>query len=339
MVRIFKSVKNAPERWLVSGVAGFIGSNILEALLENKQKVIGIDNFATGHRSNLEDVKNKVGDKAWANFDFIEGDICNQEICLEASKDVDVILHQAALGSVPRSIEDPLASNKANVEGTLNIFFAARQNKVSRVVYASSSSVYGDSEVLPKVENQTGLPLSPYAVTKAANELYGRVFADLYGMTLIGLRYFNVFGPRQDPEGPYAAVIPRWINLLLSGKECEIYGDGKTSRDFCFVENAVQANVLAALKNDLNQGHYVFNVACSKQTTLLELYAIIREAVSRYRTDIKGAEPLFCDFRRGDIRHSLASIDLISQILSYQPLSDLNSAIQKTVDWFAAKHQ
>ena len=258
-------------KWLITGVAGFIGSNILEFLLKNNQIVVGLDNFATGHSSNLDEVKSEVSSSEWNNFSFINGDICSFETCLEASKDIDYVLHQAALGSVPRSINDPVATNNANVGGFLNILQASKDNNVKSFTYAASSSTYGDHEALPKLEDNIGNPLSPYAVTKYVNELYAEVFSRVYGFKSIGLRYFNVFGKRQDPNGAYAAVIPKWILSMLSNNDIIIYGDGKTTRDFCFIENVIQANILAALAKDSVKNN-IFNVAVGDRTSLNQLF-------------------------------------------------------------------
>jgi UDP-N-acetylglucosamine/UDP-N-acetylgalactosamine 4-epimerase len=295
-------------RWLITGVAGFIGSNLLEALLRCGQAVVGLDNFSTGHRRNLEDVRRSVGPDRWLNFTFIEGDIESPSDSAKACTGVDYVLHQAALGSVPRSIADPLRTNRSNVDGFLTMLIASRDAKVKRFVYASSGSVYGDHPGLPKVEEATGRPLSPYAVTKCVNELYADVFCQTYGMECIGLRYFNVFGRRQSPDGPYAAVIPLWVANLLSGKACVVNGDGATSRDFCYVENVLQANILAAITENKEAVNTVYNVAVGKQTTLMELYEMIRERLVPLRPEVSHAKPHFGPFRPGDIRHSFAAI-------------------------------
>lgn len=325
---IRSNLQAAPKRWLVTGAAGFIGSNLVEALLSLDQEVIGLDNFSTGKAENLEDVKKCVHPAAWARFRFQQGDILDFQTCLEASRGVEVILHQAALGSVPRSLEDPAATNRVNVEGFLNVMLAGRNNGVQRLVYASSSSVYGDSRESPKQEDALGRPLSPYAVSKCAGELYAAVFYRLYELELIGLRYFNVFGPRQNPVGPYAAVIPRWVTARLENGVCTIYGDGTTSRDFCYVANAVQANLLAACAETEAVGR-VYNVAAGKATKLNELYGMLAElspssqAVLRY-------EP----FRAGDVRHSLADISLARRFLGYQPEIDLKTGLKETMEWY-----
>lgn len=266
-----QSLRSKPKTWLITGVAGFIGSNLLKTLLELEQRVVGIDNFSTGHQSNLDDVQAESG-KNWGRFTFYPHDIRNLNDCINACKDVDIVLHQAALGSVPRSIEDPITTNSSNIDGFLNMLVAARDTKVKRFVYAASSSTYGDHPGLPKVEDEIGRPLSPYAVTKYVNELYADVFARTYGMENIGLRYFNVFGPRQDPNGAYAAVIPKWFGQLLAGEDCFINGDGETSRDFCFIDNTVQANLLAATTENPAAINQIYNVACGDQTSLNELF-------------------------------------------------------------------
>lgn len=327
-----KILPKSQQSWLVTGVAGFIGSNILEVLLRGGQKVTGLDDFSTGSKENLALVREAVGEIRWKNFVFIEGDIRELALCRRACTGADYLLHQAALGSVPRSIADPLTSNSVNIDGTLNIFVAARDAGIKWVVYASSSSVYGDSEVLPKVEEQIGKPLSPYATTKLVNEFYASVFARCYGQQFIGLRYFNVFGPRQSPEGPYAAVIPRWIDALNRGEQCTIYGDGETSRDFCHVDNAVQANLRAALVDNSAAVNQLYNVAVGEQTTLKELHHLIVEAMG-----LTGREPRFADFRAGDIRHSKANIGKAEMLLQYQPTVRIGSGIGDTVRWFLSQ--
>lgn len=341
-------LRAAPARWLVTGVAGFIGSNLLEALLRAGQTVAGLDNFATGHRRNLDEVRALVGDAAWARFRFVEGDVRDEAACRDACDGADYVLHQAALGSVPRSIEDPLRSFDANVDGFVRILDAARGAGVRRFVYASSSAVYGDSEKLPKVEDETGRPLSPYAATKVANELFADVWARSYAMRCVGLRYFNVFGPRQDPQGAYAAVIPRWIAALLAGEDAWINGDGQTSRDFCYVANAVQANVLAALAGDLPSAHEVFNVAVGERCSLNELFGAIastlrvrivgtREpavaAAESVAARLAGATPRYRAFRAGDVRHSLADVGKAGSLLGYAPTHRLSEGLAQTVDW------
>jgi UDP-N-acetylglucosamine 4-epimerase len=344
----------SPKRWLVTGVAGFIGSNLLEELLSLGQKVVGLDNFATGHRHNLEDVQTCVGEEAWSRFSFIEGDICNLEDCrkvmfspspLEPTVGaqageggaVDYVLHQAALGSVPRSIEDPIRTNRSNIEGFLNMLVASRDAKVKRFVYAASSSTYGDHSGLPKKEDIIGKPLSPYAVTKYLNELYADVFARCYGMECIGLRYFNVFGRRQDPDGAYAAVVPKWIGELMQGKSPTINGDGETSRDFCSIDNAVQANLLAAMTDNKKALNQVYNVAVGDRTSLNELFRMIRDSIAEFKSEVKNIEVVHGDFRPGDVRHSQADISKAVQLMGYKPEQDVQRGMEETVRWFFDK--
>jgi len=377
-------MRRQPKTWLVTGCAGFIGSHLIETLLKLNQKVIGLDNFATGHRRNLELVRKSVGEKAWKRFHFIRGDIlkladCYKAFGVEMSKvgsgrwavrggldmptnrrrrtahSVDIVLHQAALGSVPRSIKDPLRTHEVNVTGFVNMLMAARDAGVKRFVYASSSSVYGDSKELPKKEDRIGNQLSPYAVSKYANELYAKVFGRCYGLETIGLRYFNVFGPRQDPEGPYAAVIPRWIAAVKKGKPVLIYGDGKTSRDFCYVDNAVQANLLAGLIKNKKAFQQIYNVACSARTSLNKLHIIIasifdaiqkekiegsdkRNAKIKYkllnakRQQVTVLPPQFLHERKGDIRHSLAKTSRAKLLLRYKKQFDLIEALKISIN-------
>lgn len=321
-----------PRRWLVTGCAGFIGSNLLEALLAAGQEVVGLDNFATGHRHNLDEVAAQVGADAWSRFRFIEGDIRDLEACRQATAGVDHVLHQAALGSVPRSINDPVATNDTNISGFLNMLVAARDEKVSAFVYAASSSTYGDHEALPKVEDRIGRPLSPYAVTKFVNELYADVFARSYGFGSIGLRYFNVFGKRQDPEGAYAAVIPKWIAAMIRGEDVIINGDGQTSRDFCHIDNVVQANILAALAQPegVNQ---VYNVAYNARTTLEELFDYLSRALANHGIDYS-RPPVYADFRPGDVRHSQADISKAKELLGYEPLNDIVRGLEVSMPWY-----
>lgn len=309
---------NNPKTWLVTGVAGFIGSNLLETLLRLNQRVVGLDNFATGHQRNLEEVQGVVRPEQWEKFKFIKGDIRNLADCCLACDGVDYVLHQAALGSVPRSVSDPIATNSANVTGFLNILVASRDAKVNRFIYAASSSTYGDHKSLPKVEDIIGKPLSPYAVTKYVNELYAEVFGKTYGLQSVGLRYFNVFGPRQDPIGEYAAVIPRWINSMLEKKIIHIYGDGETSRDFCYVNNVVQANLLAATTSNPNAINQIYNIALGEQTTLIELFELIRDSLKLhgFKFDLN---PTYLNSRAGDVRHSLADINKATTLLGYSP--------------------
>ena len=323
-----------PRHWLVTGAAGFIGSHLLETLLRAGQKVTTLDNFATGHQRNLDEVRQLVGEQAWQNHRFIQGDIADPATCQMACEGVDVVLHQAALGSVPRSIATPLVTHQANATGFLNMLAAARDAGAKRFVYAASSSTYGDSPTLPKVEDVIGNPLSPYAVTKYLNELYAQVFQRCYGFETVGLRYFNVFGPRQDPNGAYAAVIPRWIAAMLRGEPCTINGDGETSRDFCFVANAVQANLRAAyapLAADVPQ---VYNVAVGDRTTLVQLHRLIGEMLVSKQAVSAVPEPAFAPFRAGDVRHSLANVDKARQNLGYEPTHDVRAGMAEAADWY-----
>jgi UDP-N-acetylglucosamine 4-epimerase len=319
-------------RWLVTGAAGFIGSNLVEALLEGGQEVVGFDNYATGHRSNLAEVQARVGDEQWSRFTMIEGDIRDRAACCEAVAGVQFVLHQAALGSVPRSIADPLTTHDVNLTGFVNVLDAARTAGVERFVYAASSSTYGDEPNLPKREERIGNPLSPYAATKLANEIYAAVYARTYGIKTIGLRYFNVFGPRQDPEGPYAAVIPKWIAAMISDGDVLINGDGSTSRDFCYVGNAVQANVRAALAGNEAQNH-VFNVAVGQRTTLLELFELLRDGLQQHQVHYS-RDPRFGEFRAGDVRHSQADIGKAATLLGYRPTHDVKAGLSEALPWY-----
>lgn len=332
--KVRKLLLAAPRTWLITGVAGFIGSNLLETLLKLNQYVIGLDNFLAGYQRNLDEVRSLVLPDQWKNFRFIPGDIRDLTTCRNACEGVDYVLHQAALGSVPRSIENPIATNENNLVGFLNILVSARVASVKRFVYASSSSVYGDNPDLPKKENKIGGPLSPYAVTKKVNETYAEVFAGVYGFASIGLRYFNVFGPRQDPDGPYAAVIPKWYIALINNEAVYIYGDGETSRDFCFVENAVQANVLAAVVADDDALNQVYNIAYGERTTLNELFELIRAQVAAGYTCITKTEPIYKDFRPGDIRHSLADISKARTLLGYEPQYSIRDGLEKAGVWY-----
>jgi len=331
-----ESVLNSRSRWLITGVAGFIGSNLLERLLLLGQSVVGLDNFSTGHRSNLSAVESSVGDEKWQSFKFIEGDICSLEACQDAAVGVDYVLHQAALGSVPRSIEDPILTNKSNIDGFLNMLVASRDAGVKRFVYAASSSTYGDHPSLPKVEDHIGKPLSPYAVTKYVNELYADVFSSTYGLETIGLRYFNVFGPRQDPQGAYAAVIPRWFEEILERRQSRINGDGETSRDFCFIDNTLQANLLAATTTNQDAVNQVFNVAVGGRTTLNELYFGMRDMIATDIPEVGEMKPDYGEFRAGDVRHSQADISKARSLLGYAPEYDVASGLKVTADWFLA---
>jgi len=320
--------------WLITGVAGFIGSNLLEKLLQSGQKVIGLDNFSTGKKSNLQEVEAIVGPVKWNNFLFYQGDICDLSICLEASKDVDFILHQAALGSVPRSIEDPIKTNSANIDGFLNLLFASKENKVKRFVFAASSSTYGDHPDLPKIEENIGRPLSPYAVTKYVNELYADVFNRTYGIDYIGLRYFNIFGKRQDPDGAYAAVIPKWISAIHYHKEVFINGDGTTSRDFCYIENAIQINLLSALSTNKNALNRIYNVAYGERNSLNTLFSLISQNISKKIPSFLASSPTFKSFRPGDVKHSLADITKAKSLLGYSPLFDIHKGLEETIQWY-----
>jgi len=331
------ALRLSPRTWLVTGVAGFIGSHLLETLLGLGQRVIGLDNFATGHRHNLDDVRTQLGDEAWSRFRMIEGDIRRLADCQSACVGVDIVLHQAALGSVPRSLADPLTTHEVNIGGFLHMALAARDAGVQRFVYAASSSTYGDHPGLPKVEHLIGNPLSPYAVTKYANELYAAVFARCYGMKSIGLRYFNVFGPRQDPAGAYAAVVPRWAAAMLRGEPVTIHGDGLTSRDFCFVANAVQANVLAGTTTDPQALDQVYNVAVGGQTSLNELHSLLAGALRQCRPELAIARPVHADFRAGDVRHSRADIAKASQLLGYAPSHDIDHGLAELASWFCRR--
>lgn len=325
-------LRAAPRQWLVTGCAGFIGSNLLEALLALDQRVLGLDNFSSGKRANLHDVREAVGARRWNNFTLIEGDLRDRAACRQATAGVQIVLHQAARGSVPRSLEDPLATHDSNATGFLNLLLAARDAGVHNFVYASSSAVYGDEAGLPKHEDRIGTPLSPYAASKFIDELYAGVFATCYGFHSIGLRYFNVFGKRQDPEGSYAAVIPRWIAAMLSGETITIHGDGETSRDFCHVENVIQANLLAAMAPSASRDH-VYNVAAGGRTTLSQLAQMIRQALLRHGIAYALA-PLHKDFRPGDIRHSHADLERARQLLGYQPTHSVEQGLAQTVAWY-----
>ena len=329
-----EQLKSNRQRWLVTGAAGFIGSNLVEALLRLNQSVVGLDNFSTGHQRNLDQVQALVGSAAWTNFHFIRGDICDLNTCREACKDVDFVLHHAALGSVPRSIEDPILSNHSNVTGFVNMLVAARDAKTKRFVYAASSSTYGDHPGLPKVEDQIGKPLSPYAVTKYVNELYADVFARCYDMQTIGLRYFNIFGPRQDPDGAYAAVIPKWIASMIKNETLLINGDGETSRDFCYVENVVQANILSATTTNPDAINQVYNVAVNERTTLNQLFDMQRNLLVKRFAHLENFRPQYQDFRAGDVRHSLADISKAQKLLGYVPSHRISEGLSAAMDWY-----
>ena len=330
--KLLESLPQDPKVWLVTGVAGFIGSNLLEHLLNLGQVVVGMDNFSTGYQSNLDEVKSSVSIAQWANFKFIQGDIRNVDDCLDACKGVDYVLHQAALGSVPRSINDPVATNATNISGFLNILVAARDQKVKSFTYAASSSTYGDHPALPKVEDTIGKPLSPYAITKLVNELYADVFAKTYNFNTIGLRYFNVFGKRQNPNGAYAAVIPKWTSAMIQGTDIFINGDGHTSRDFCFIENAIQANLLAATAGD-SAKNQVYNCAVGDRTTLNELFNMIQMALSESGLDNINS-PIYRDFRSGDVMHSQADIGKAINLLGYSPKWRISDGITNAMPWY-----
>ncbi|UNW09659.1 NAD-dependent epimerase/dehydratase family protein [Acinetobacter indicus] len=330
---VCEQLKQNPKTWLVTGVAGFIGSNLLETLLKLDQTVVGLDNFATGHQRNLDEVQSLVAAEQWAKFSFIEGDIRNLEDCQKACTNVDYVLHQAALGSVPRSIADPITTNAANITGFLNMLTAARDAEVKSFTYAASSSTYGDHPALPKVEDNIGKPLSPYAVTKYVNELYAEVFARTYGFKTIGLRYFNVFGKRQDPNGAYAAVIPKWTAAMIAGDNVFINGDGETSRDFCFIENTVQANILAATTQNDEAKNQVYNVAVGDRTTLNDLFKAIKSALNENGISCD-QEPVYREFRVGDVRHSQADVTKIKTLLGYDPKFRIFEGISQAMVWY-----
>ena len=342
-----QQLKAEQKTWLITGVAGFIGSNLLETLLKLNQRVVGLDNFSTGHQRNLDEVQTLVTSAQWANFYFINGDIRNLEDCRQAmnwttqssalspqSAAVDYVLHQAALGSVPRSIEDPITTNQNNIDGFLNMLLAARNAKVRGFVYAASSSTYGDHPDLPKMEDKIGKPLSPYAVTKLVNELYAGVFARTYGFKTIGLRYFNIFGRRQDPDGAYAAVIPRWVAAMIKNDPVYINGDGETSRDFCYIDNAIQANLLAATTTKEEAVNQVYNVAVGDRTSLNQLYFHLRDNLARHYSHLKNATPLHRDFRAGDVRHSLADISKAQRLLGFDPTHRISEGLVESISWY-----
>ena len=331
--QVCANLQATPKTWLVTGVAGFIGSNLLETLLKLNQTVVGLDNFATGHQHNLDEVQSLVTAEQWAKFSFIEGDIRQFADCQKACVGVDYVLHEAALGSVPRSIADPITTNETNISGFLNMLTAARDAGVASFTYAASSSTYGDHPALPKVEENIGKPLSPYAVTKYVNELYADVFAKTYGFKTIGLRYFNVFGQRQDPKGAYAAVIPKWTSSMIAGEDVFINGDGETSRDFCFIQNVVQANILAAATQSDEAKNQVYNVALGDCTTLNELYLAIQAALATNDVNFE-RDPVYREFRAGDVRHSQASIAKIEQHLGYAPQYKIAEGIQLAMRWY-----
>lgn len=331
-----KELKARPRTWLITGVAGFIGSNLLETLLLLNQKVVGLDNFATGFQHNLDEVKKSVATEQWRSFNFIEGDICEIETCRNACAGIQHVLHQAALGSVPRSIADPITTNKVNINGFLNMLVAARDAKVSSFTYAASSSTYGDHPGLPKLEDQIGKPLSPYAITKYVNEIYAEIFSRCYGFDAIGLRYFNVFGKRQDPDGDYAAVIPKWMLNLIKNETISINGDGETSRDFCYIENVVQANILAATANSsaLNE---IYNIAVGEATSLNQLLDQLKKNLGMEGVNTK-SQSIYRDFREGDVRHSLADINKAKRLIGYEPNFRTSEGLEIVTKWYVQKH-
>jgi UDP-N-acetylglucosamine 4-epimerase len=327
-------LRRRPRAWLVTGAAGFIGSNLVEELLKLNQRVAGLDNFATGRKANLEQVKQQVTSSQWKRFRFFDGDIASAKTCQRACRGADHILHQAALGSVPRSIEDPIHSNESNVTGFLNMLVGARDNRVKRFVYASSSAIYGDHPGLPKVEDVIGGPLSPYAVTKYVNELYADVFARCYESETVGLRYFNVFGPRQDPDGPYAAVIPKWIAAMIKNEPVYMNGDGTTSRDFCYVDNAVQMNLLAATTANSKAVNQVYNVALNERTSLNELFVMLRECLLPHYPHLRRFKQIHREFRAGDVRHSQADISKAKRLVGYAPTQRIEEGITAALAWY-----
>ena len=334
---LLERLRSEQHTWLITGAAGFIGSNLLEALLKLDQKVVGLDNFSTGYQKNLDEVQSLVSKERWNNFKFIEGDIRTLDDCQLVCTGVKFVLHQAALGSVPRSIEDPINTNSVNISGFLNMLVASRDAKIKRFVYAASSSTYGDHPALPKVEDVIGKSLSPYAVTKYVNELYADVFARTYGLNSIGLRYFNVFGKRQNPDGAYAAVIPKWISAMIGKESIFINGDGETSRDFCYVENAIQANLLAAVASPVAQNQ-VYNMAVGDRTTLNQLFKFLDSSLMQNQI-IYGNSPQYREFRSGDVRHSQADISKAAQLLGYEPKYHINKGIEEAMPWYIQNHQ
>ena len=330
--KVIVQLQRSPKTWLVTGVAGFIGSNLLEALLKLNQKVIGLDNLSTGHQANLDEVMSHVSNDQWKSFEFVNGDVRKYDDCVKSLKNVDYVLHQAALGSVPRSIEDPISTNSSNISGFLNILDASKNSCVKSFTYAASSSTYGDHSALPKKEEIIGRPISPYAVTKYVNELYAQVYAHVYGFKCIGLRYFNIFGKRQDPNGAYAAVIPKWTDSMIKSENLFINGDGETSRDFCFVENAVQMNLLSACAGDSAKDN-IYNVAVGDRTTLNELYFTIKNSLSRNGVSYE-LSPIYRDFRAGDVRHSQADINKAKENLGYIPEYGVCEGIEIAMPWY-----
>jgi len=332
--KILKKFQTQQQTWLVTGCAGFIGSNLTEFLLKHKQKVVGLDNFSTGHQYNIDDIIENIDKKYISNFTFIKGDIADFDTCIRACKGVDIVLHQAALGSVPRSIDDPITSNRSNITGFLNMLTAAKNSGIKRFVYASSSSVYGDSQELPKVEERVGNVLSPYAAMKKTNEIYANVFYRTYGMETLGLRYFNVFGRRQDPNGAYAAVIPKWVSALLAEEDVYINGDGETSRDFTYIDNVIQMNILSGLTENSEAFGEAFNVAVGGRNTLNELYSLINKELKGHLNTFTDQEVTYRDFRAGDIRHSNADISKAKKYVGYAPTHDIYEGMGEAIEWY-----
>ena len=332
-IEIQETLLSSKHKWLITGVAGFIGSNLLEKLLQLNQSVVGLDNFSTGHHHNLDEVKRTVSEEQWNNFKFIEGDITNIDDCNKAVLKIDYVLHQAALGSVPRSIANPIKTNEANITGFLNMLTASRDAKIKRFVFAASSSTYGDHPALPKKEDIIGKPLSPYAITKYVNELYADIFYKCYGLEYIGLRYFNVFGPRQDPDGAYAAVIPKWTNNLIEKEYLIINGDGETSRDFTYIDNVIQMNIIAALSSNKEALNQIYNTAVGDQTSLNELYKLLINLLTPHYSHLLDFKANYKDFRDGDVRHSLADISKSRELLAYNPSVDVKQGLKKMIDW------
>ncbi len=332
--RRLSEIQQSPRTWLITGVAGFIGSHLAEYLLQLNQKGVGLDNFSTGYRDNLEDVLGSVAPAQRLRFKFMDGDVRDLDTCRQACQGVDYVLHQAAIGSVPRSIEDPVYTSSNNINGFLNMMVASRDAGVRRFVYAASSAAYGDHQSLPKGEEEIGRPLSPYALTKYVNELYAQVFKECYGFKSIGLRYFNIFGKRQDPQGAYAAVIPRGFAALSAGEPVYIFGNGETSRDFCYIDNCVQANILAATVQDQCALNKVYNVALGERTPLNELFFMVRELASRADNGCSRVEPVYMDFRAGDVRHSLADISRAKVLLGYLPVYSVRQGLELTAEWY-----
>lgn len=334
--RVQEHLKDQPRTWLVTGAAGFIGSHLVESLLRLDQDVAGLDNFSTGNHHNLAQVRALVGEGRWRRFRFIEGDIRSLETCRAACQRVDIVLHEAALGSVPRSIEDPLGTHESNVTGFFNMLLAARGAGVSRLVYAGSSATYGDDPALPKLESRIGKPLSPYAATKYVDEIYADVFARCYGLEAVGLRYFNVFGPRQDPDSAYAAVIPKWIASMLHNEPVFVNGDGEITRDFCYVDNVVQANLLAATVSAPEAVNQVYNVALNESTSLNQLFAMIRSLLERRYPHVRGLRPIYREFRQGDVLVSQADIDKAVRLLGYRPAWRVRQGLEGAIEWYIA---